>query len=143
MSSWSLLRRERCGQTLAEFAVVSLIFIILVVGIVDLSRAVYAYNMVKNAAREGARFAVLYPQDATGIEQAAKGLAIGLDMDLLAVDSELVECSGGRCYSVKVTVEYWFLPLTALISQSIDGGTGNGFGMSGTSTMRLEAPVPQ
>ncbi|MGQ9682454.1 MAG: TadE/TadG family type IV pilus assembly protein [Anaerolineae bacterium] len=137
------LGRVRPGQTLAEFAIISLVLIVILVGIVDLSRAVYAYNMVKNAAREGARYAIIHPSDATGIEQSAKGLAIGLDRNLLSVRRDLVECSGGRCSSVKVTVEYVFLPVVSLVSLSMDGGTGNGLRLTGTSTMRFELPVAQ
>ena len=132
-----MLGRSRSAQTLAEFAVISLVLIVLVVGILDLSRAVYAYNTVKNAAREGARYALIHPMDSSGITQAVKALAIGLDTNRLSVSRDLVECSGGRCSSVKVTVDYVFLPVTALVSRSLDGGTGSGLRMSGTSTMRF------
>lgn len=47
------------GQSLAEFALVIPVFLLLMVSIFDLGRAVFAYNSVTNAAREGARFAAV------------------------------------------------------------------------------------
>src|SRR6188768_107415 len=58
-----LLRRRdaasRRGQALVEFALVLPIFILLLVAIFDLGRAVFAYNTLTNAAREGARIAIV------------------------------------------------------------------------------------
>ena len=49
-------RRERSrGQALVEFALVLPIFILILVGIFDLGRAVYVYSTVNNAAREAVR----------------------------------------------------------------------------------------
>ena len=50
--------RER-GQGLVEFALVFPVFILLLLGIFDLGRAVYAYNTIGDAAREGARVAIV------------------------------------------------------------------------------------
>ncbi|HET9083769.1 MAG TPA: TadE family protein, partial [Candidatus Limnocylindrales bacterium] len=58
----SHLRRQRAwerGQALLEFALVLPIFILLLVAIFDLGRAVFAYNTLTNAAREGARMAIV------------------------------------------------------------------------------------
>ena len=47
------------GQGLVEFALVFPVFILLLFGIFDLGRAVYAYNTIGDAAREGARVAIV------------------------------------------------------------------------------------
>jgi hypothetical protein len=60
------------GQSLVEFAVVLPIFLIVVCGLFDLGRAVFAYTSLTNAAREGARLAIVN-QDATLIRQRAFG----------------------------------------------------------------------
>jgi len=53
-------RENHCrGQTLVEFALILPIFLLLLVGIFDLGRAIYAYNTVNNAAREGGRLAIV------------------------------------------------------------------------------------
>ena len=48
------------GQTLVEFALVFPIFIAVLVGMVDVGRAVWANNAVANAAREAARYAIVH-----------------------------------------------------------------------------------
>jgi Flp pilus assembly protein TadG len=56
-----VLRRERSlGQGLAEFGLVLPIFVALLIGMVDVGRAVWANNSVANAAREAARFASVH-----------------------------------------------------------------------------------
>jgi Flp pilus assembly protein TadG len=50
---------RRDGQALVEFALVLPIFLLIVFGVFDLGRGVYAYNTVANAAREGARVAAV------------------------------------------------------------------------------------
>ncbi len=52
-------RRRSRGQTLVEFALLLPIFILVFVGIFDAGRAVFAYHTANNAAREGARQAIV------------------------------------------------------------------------------------
>jgi Flp pilus assembly protein TadG len=52
-------RKPSRGQTLVEFALVIPLFVLLLFGIVDFGRAVLAYNSISNAAREGARTAIV------------------------------------------------------------------------------------
>jgi Flp pilus assembly protein TadG len=46
------------GQSMVEFAVLAPIFFLLLLGTIDLGRAVYIYNAISDAAREGARAAI-------------------------------------------------------------------------------------
>jgi Flp pilus assembly protein TadG len=48
-------RRTGRGQTLVEFALVFPIFILLLFGLIDVGRLIFATTAVSNAAREGAR----------------------------------------------------------------------------------------
>lgn len=52
-------RRKSRGQSLVEFALVLPLFLLLVFGIMDLGLAVFSYNSITNAAREGARLAIV------------------------------------------------------------------------------------
>jgi Flp pilus assembly protein TadG len=52
-------RRDGRGQGLVEFALVFPLIILIIFGIFDLGRAVYAYNTLANAARQGARVAAV------------------------------------------------------------------------------------
>ena len=54
----SRLRRANPGQTLVEFALVLTVFLLMTMGIVDLGRGILTYNMISNAAREGARVGI-------------------------------------------------------------------------------------
>ena len=47
------------GQTLVEFALVVLIFLVILFGILEFSRALWTYNTIVQATRAGARFAVV------------------------------------------------------------------------------------
>ena len=55
---------------MVEFALVLPVLILLLVGIFDFGRAVYAFNTVNNAAREGVRLAIV-DQNCDAIGQAA------------------------------------------------------------------------
>jgi Flp pilus assembly protein TadG len=55
-----LVRPHRSGgQSLVEFALVIPIIILLIVGFVEIGRAVFAYNTIANAARQAVRVAVV------------------------------------------------------------------------------------
>ena len=54
----STLLRRRAGQSMTEFAVLAPIFFILLLGTIDLGRAIYVYNTISDAAREGTRAAI-------------------------------------------------------------------------------------
>jgi Flp pilus assembly pilin Flp len=52
-------RRRASGQTLVEFALVIPIIVLLIASFVEIGRAVYAFNTIANAARQGVRVAVV------------------------------------------------------------------------------------
>jgi hypothetical protein len=71
---WRLTRRREPadrGQALVEFALVIPIFLLVLVTLFDFGRAVFAYNTLTNAAREGARIAIVN-QDIPTIVNRAK-----------------------------------------------------------------------
>jgi hypothetical protein len=53
-------RRSQEGQGLMEFALVLPVFLALLLGTVDIGRAIWANNTVANAAREAARYAAVH-----------------------------------------------------------------------------------
>lgn len=62
------LRQNERGTTIAEFAMVALVFFILIFGIIEFGRMLYTHNALADATRRGARYAVLHP----GITNADK-----------------------------------------------------------------------
>ncbi|MHB8514123.1 MAG: TadE/TadG family type IV pilus assembly protein [Dehalococcoidia bacterium] len=53
-------RRRELGQSLVEFALMAPLFMLLVLATIDGARAVFAYNTIANAAREGARYGIVH-----------------------------------------------------------------------------------
>ncbi len=125
-------RRMR-GQGTVEMAVVVPVFFLLVMGIMDLGRAVFYANAISNAAREGARHAIIRTHDDASIRQQVKDFAAGVPL----VDGDItISPSGSRTAKADVTVSitYEFVPITPLISNAIGGP----FDLHASSTMRAE-----
>src|SRR4051812_5895809 len=59
MASRTFRRHHSRGQGLVEFALVFPILILLLIAVFDLGRLVFAYNDITNAARSGARVAIV------------------------------------------------------------------------------------
>jgi hypothetical protein len=78
--------RRRAGQSMVEFAVLAPIFFLLLLGTIDLGRAVYIYNAISNGAREGARAAVPYdnplPSNAAVVAAIQSKMAGGFSLSL-------------------------------------------------------------
>ena len=73
-----LLRREgsrdaRRGQALVEFALIFPVLMIMLIGIFDAGRLVFAYNDITNAARSGARVAIV--NQAAGADETSFDLS--------------------------------------------------------------------
>ncbi len=131
-------RGER-GQAMIEFAFVMPLLILLLMGIFDLGRGVYAYNVVASAAREGARYGIFKPGDSTGIQNQAVANTFALDPNLISVTSNCKIPSGAYttwCYKtnlLEVVVQYQFQPLTLFFSPLT---------LRGKSEMMIEVPPP-
>lgn len=78
-------RRGRRGQTLVEFAIVLPIIILVVLGLVDLGRAVYSYNTLAQSARQASRLAIVN-QNVTNVKNQAIASAPSLGLTAANVD---------------------------------------------------------
>lgn len=58
------------GSTVAEFAIVSGLFFMIIFGIIEFGRLLYTHNALTDAARRGARYAVLHRQNLTCVQNA-------------------------------------------------------------------------
>ena len=103
------------GQELVEFALTFPVLFLLLLGILDMGRATYYNSVLYNSAREGARYGIIYPDDAAGIETAARNLAVGLYPADLTVSSARV--SSGAADNIQVVLNYQFTPVTPVIAQ--------------------------
>ncbi|MHB8892689.1 MAG: TadE/TadG family type IV pilus assembly protein [Candidatus Limnocylindrales bacterium] len=57
-------RHPSRGQALVEFAIVAPLFFLLLFTLIEFGRAVYYIQILNNAAREGARYAIVHGADA-------------------------------------------------------------------------------
>ena len=127
------------GQGLVEFALVFPFFIVLVFALFDVGRAVFAYNEITNAAREGARLAMVN-QNQARIEERIEGQSSGTTVDqciyFVESDSIFPTCAKGTIVPTDACpvvpkvgciahVEVWtdYAPITPLISNLIGSMT--------------------
>jgi hypothetical protein len=64
------------GQAIVEFALVIPLFLLVLVGLFDIGRAVFSYNTLTNAAREGVRMAIVNQDVPTIVARAQNQSAI-------------------------------------------------------------------
>ncbi|MCH8025660.1 MAG: pilus assembly protein [Chloroflexi bacterium] len=120
-------KRER-GQALVEFAFVGIIFFILVFGMIDVGRAVWNYNTLAEATREGTRYAIVHggnsldpsgpgspyytaPDSDTMVTANVEKFTSGMGDVLLTVKSEWIDGDNQSGSRVKVTSSYAFEPM--------------------------------
>lgn len=93
-------RRVSSGQALVEFALASLVFLMIVFGTLDFGRVIYQYAQLHNAVREGARVAKVAPTDTAEIRQKVQDTGVGLNL----ADANINVCCGGDTPGDMVTV---------------------------------------
>ncbi len=130
--------RER-GQALVEFALVGFVFFLIVFGTIDVGRAVWNYNTLSEAVREGGRYAIVHGEnsdepagpgaDAKVIEAAEK-FAGGLNTSQLTVTAEWPDGDNGLGDRVKVKGEYTYEPIFSFWGAP-------SFTMSSSTTMEI------
>jgi hypothetical protein len=57
-------RKNESGGSVAEFAVVALVFFMIIFGIIEFGRFLYTHNALTDASRRGARYAALHQENA-------------------------------------------------------------------------------
>ena len=121
--------RER-GQELMEYAITLPIFLLLAFGIFDLGRGVYYYSTLQNAAREGARYAVVNACDNSGVIDLVKARAIGLNPADITVPAP----AWGE-ETVQVTAQFSYQLVTPIVAAFFPD---NSISMESDSTMQRE-----
>lgn len=115
-----------------EFAIVAPVFFLLVAGVIEGGRLIYAYNAVNHAAQEAGRLAIL--QDTSNIS-AVQNRAFDAAEPLSVSTSDVtVEVNGGSTAftdrtigdRLAVSVTYEFVPFTSLVFGSTAGITLTG-----------------
>jgi hypothetical protein len=117
------------GQAVVEFALIVPVLIMLLLGIMEFGRAVYTSNALANAAREGARYGIINPQDTGGIKAHAVETAIGLRLlpgNVAVSYPDGQPASGNR---IRVIVSYGFQADALFVSPDLT--------LTGSATMTI------
>ena len=126
-------RRDR-GSALVEFAAVFTVLFMFLFAIMDLSRALYTYHFVADAAREGTRYAMVRgstctswttacPAAASDIQTYLKSVPAGINpASLTATTTWTPNNTPGSIVQVQVQYSFQpifpFIPKTALVMTS-------------------------
>ena len=129
------------GQELLEFALILPILMVLVFGITDLGRAVFYYNTIFNAAREGARYAVIYPpeeyEDEVSVSNEVKNKIQNWEIGINIDPDDILVCWPSKDH-VRIGITYGFQLITPFIGKFIGNPSINQFDIKTNSTMQLE-----
>jgi Flp pilus assembly protein TadG len=135
MRGFRLAKDER-GSGLVEYAVIFMIFITMLLGIADFSRALYAYHFVSSQAREATRYAIVrgcssittecpFQPQATDIQTFVKNAPLGIDASKVTAPNTTWENPDGtncpnhnRGCIVSVEVDYPFTFMFPFVSSS-------------------------
>ena len=150
------MKRKESGQSLAEIALLLPVFLLAVMMIADIGRAVFYYGVVYNAAREGARAGIINSTPttvaSTDVANAARHLANGILNGLNENDCPAstngkekiksrvypVAVTYSNAYSaIEVTVCYEFKAATPFLGR-LTGSPENNIFLRSQATMRLE-----
>ena len=129
-------RPRRRGATLVEFSLSFLLLVVLIVGLVEASRMVWAYTTLAHAARRGTRYVMVHngrnPATNAQIEAVVKNYTIGLDNAKVTVTPTYEDAgrSGGSTASVAVSYPFRFFASPLVFKQ-------NGVTLTATSRTTL------
>lgn len=136
-------RRSSRGATLIEFALCAFLLVIVLLSVVEMGRMVLVYTTVTNAARAGARYAIVHGSTRTGsgvdgpsgpgnnpteVVQAVQNFASAGALDVTRLTITVVYPNGndiGKPVDVTVVYPYDpminYLPLSVPLSNSTRG----------------------
>lgn len=121
------------GQAAVEFALIVPMLLLILLGFFDFGRAFFAYSVVSNAAREGARAGIFTSATDTDISGAVKKMWVGLDAQpIVAISPTFPRLATD---TISVTVQYSFKPVTPVIDAFLPGGQ---ITLIGSSVMDVE-----
>ena len=121
--------QRRRGAVIVEFALVFMMYLVIVLGLMEFGRCMWTYATVAHAARQAARFCMvrgtINPTTTTEIENVVKRFAVGLEDSKLIVNTtyDPTDPDFRRGAIIEVEVGYPFQFVTAPIT--VSGNTLN------------------
>ena len=115
-------RNERGAETI-EFALAFILVFFLLYGVIEFGRAVYCYNTLAEATREGARYAIVHGSSsgsaasASDIQTMVRNWAVGMNSSSVTVNTTWSP-GNGPGGTVTVQSSYALTPITGMIFSS-------------------------
>ena len=147
MKWFRYMKNREAGQALVEFSLVSIVFFLIVFGMIDVGRAVWNYNTLAHATREGARYAIVHggdsidpsgpgsayytaPDTDTKVTETVQQFAGGLNTSQLTVQAQWPDGTNVAGDDVTVTLQYVYEPMFDFLGLIA-------FTMTSSSTMEI------
>ena len=119
--------QRRRGSVIVEFALIFMLYLVVVLGLMEFGRCMWTYATVAHAARQAARFCMvrgtINPATTAEIENVVKRFAVGLEDSKLIVNTTYDPAVNKRGDIIQVEVGYPFQFVTAPIT--VSGNTLN------------------
>jgi Flp pilus assembly protein TadG len=129
-------RRSEAGMALIEAAFILPVLLVLAMGMLDFGRAFHFKHLLDEAAREGARVAVV-----TSPDQDIVNNRVNQVLGAGGITPTSITVAGpDAARMVTVTVDATFQFVTPGVYQLFHASYGNTLSMRGQSTMRSESP---
>ena len=112
------------GQALMEATLTVIVLLIFFFGLLEGARAVWQYNILAHAVREGTRYAIIHganssnasgPGDTAAVEAVVRDAASALDDDALTVTVTYPDGSNNPGDTVEVEARYEFSTLLNIV----------------------------
>jgi Flp pilus assembly protein TadG len=123
-------RARRTGVAAVEFAIVAPIFFLVIIGIIEIGRALMVQQVLINASRVGARRAVMLSSSASAVTSAVTEYTSGVGVTGVGVtvSPDPATASAGTAITVGATINYadvswlpapWFMGGKTLSASSV------------------------
>ncbi len=111
------------GQSLVEMALILPLLLLLLMGVIDVGRALYAYTVVNDAAAEGIIYGTMFPTDRDAIITRARESADGyVTLDAATIDVQPNPINPVPGSLITVTVVYDIQMITPIMDAMFPGG---------------------
>lgn len=139
-----MMRRDRRGQALVEFALVIPIVILLMVGLFDFGRVVFINNTLGDGARHGARQAIIDPRSAdycTRVEAGTRSAIRGQPLTAFTVSYIPVTTTGIPSTAIVLCRSVSGSPLARVGNAPLAAKPGDRIAVALEATVSLATPL--
>jgi TadE-like protein len=151
-------REPKRGQSLIEFALISVVLFFLILGILDLARLLFTYAVISNAAQEGTRYGIVRPREVVPNSQVVyvggnptyRGTPIPTQIVVASGPCDVIDKTIDKIYGIPpsdVRIGFWYddgdgtpLPLNNLDDLDHAATFGNRIDVQTTYNFKFVVP---